>query len=116
MGRYDWHSCHAIKHGHHVSLLKQDLAFFMKGDTADLLDIRKLIFKYSLHWVKDRARGISGNRNVNTEWLAGHLKQQHRGVPAGLCGTLAGHGLKHRLINTVINNPGVMVCSNRKNR
>lgn len=73
------------------------------------LDIRKLIFKYSLHWVKDRARGISGNRNVNTKWLAGHLKQQHRGVPAGLCGTLAGHVLKHRLIDIVINNPGVMV-------
>lgn len=42
----------------------------------------------SLHLVEDRARTTAGNGNVNIKWLAGHLKQQYRDVPAGICCTL----------------------------
>lgn len=67
------------------SLLKQALASLTLSNTGDLPGHKEAHLKYSLSWVKDGARAIAGNRNVNTKWLAGHLKQQHRDRPAGTC-------------------------------
>lgn len=67
------------------SSVKQVLAFLMLSNTGDLPGHRRLVFKFHLHRVKDGAGAISGNRNVNTEGLAGCWEQQCRDVPAGIC-------------------------------